>query len=134
VKQWYQEGLFANRRPSFSVRNLGSTVCAIVLIAVSSISWVPEGGCQSCKKEFVTESTAYTKCRNNLYLPEDAPCHRSKVKQNTVCANKLACEECKCMAVSARGTLVQGYTASCDVQGAGAALLAAFRNKKCCEK
>ncbi len=124
MNQRHQSGLLANRRPSFFRRNLGKGVCyALVLIAVSWISWVQEGGCQACKKEFGPH-TEYTKCRNALIKPG---C-------DSRCANKLACEECKCYAVSKTGLLVQGYTGSCDTKVAGAALLAAFKKKECCEK
>ena len=67
MNRWYQNGLFANRQLSFSGRSLGKSVCyAIVLVAMSTISWIPEGGCQACAKPFDTTANAYSNCWTGL--------------------------------------------------------------------
>jgi hypothetical protein len=132
MNQWYQTGLFANRRPSFSRCNLGKSLCyAIVLIAMSTISWVPEGQCQACAqgKEFDTGTKAYVKCFESI---KNIDCANERPAMKSRCAAEKACTQCKCKAVFPNGNLHNLYTNNCDWRTEGVKLQRAFLARRCC--
>jgi hypothetical protein len=131
MNRYYQDQLSAVTRTSFSRSRLGKSVCyAILLIAVSSISWVPEGKCQACAqgREFDTTSGAYSKCFESIRRTECA-----NRKDDSTCAGELACTKCKCKgAVFTNGNFHQLYARHCDWRIEGAKLRTALLARRCC--
>jgi hypothetical protein len=133
MNRWYQNGLFANRQLSFSGRNLGKSVCyAIVLVAVSTISWVPEGGCQAPSTGIVCPRFYPHNPVRNSRIPEEQG-YSGCVSRNN--GNRCAAE-CACYAIDIRNSqarrspwVISSWGTYCKQQGFDArALEEAYRN------
>jgi hypothetical protein len=105
MNQKYGNWLFRDGRNSFSRRSLRRSLCyAILLIAVSSISWVPEGKCQGSPTNPCPTFYPHTD-RTNGWIA----CWRREVRaqqcgKDTACIKKAQCETCKCGAINITGS------------------------------